>query len=517
MVEWWLAWFTTLAAAALGWFWCWHVQRVAHRDRAASAEKMLSAARHEAEILVREAQAQAKELQNQAHKDFDLDFKERRQRLEKMEDKQHERALLMDTKSNTLDARESKIDERMKELEVESEKLTARHEEFEELMDEQRRRLQEISGLTSEQARSEMIHKIEDDVQEESAQYLRHAQQEMHRKAKQEAQKIITYAIERYAAETVHDVTTTSVHLPSEEMKGRIIGKEGRNIRSIESETGVNVMIDDTPQMVVLSGFDPMRREIARISLERLIEDGRIHPASIEETVKRVREEVEDTVLKAGENAVFELSLTKIHPEVIQTLGRLKFRQSYSQNVLSHSLEMAHLMGSMAAELGLDIETSKRIGLLHDIGKALTHEVEGSHALIGGDLIKKFGEKPLIVNAVAAHHREIEPESIYAHLAMAADAITAARPGARNENTHQYLKRLGDLEEIANACPGVSRTYAIQAGRELRVLVHPEEVSDEEALTLARRISGRIEKELQFPGQIKITVIRETRSIEYAR
>ncbi|MEX2606761.1 MAG: ribonuclease Y, partial [Kiritimatiellia bacterium] len=343
----------------------------------------------------------------------------------------HERVVLMEQKSNTLDAREAKVDMRLHEIEEAGGKLTARQAEFEELMSEQRTRLQEIAGLTAEQARAEMLAKIEDDVRGESANLIRQVQSDMQRKAKQEAQKIIIYAIERYAADTVHDVTTTSVHLPSEEMKGRIIGKEGRNIRSIESETGVNVMIDDTPQMVILSGFDPMRREIARISLERLIQDGRIHPANIEETVAKVRAEVEDTVRKAGENAVFELGLTKIHPDVIHTLGRLKYRQSYSQNVLSHSIEMAYIMGSMAAELGLDVDTSKRIGLLHDIGKALTHEVEGSHAVIGGDLLKKFGEKPLIVNAVAAHHREVEPESIYAHLAMAADAITAARPGAR--------------------------------------------------------------------------------------
>ncbi|MDF3128403.1 ribonuclease Y [Kiritimatiellaeota bacterium B1221] len=517
MVEWWLAWFTTLAAAALGWFWNWHVQRVARRNGEASAEDLLDAARHKAEVLLREARAQTKELQNKVQKDFDLEFKERRQRLEIMEDKHHERAMLMDTRSNTLDDRERLLESRLQEIDDEKNQLDARQAEFEALLNEQQQRLMEISGLTPEQARKEMIGKLEDEIQKESAQFIRQSQQEMYRKAKSEAQKIITFAIERYAAETVLDVTTTSVHLPSEEMKGRIIGKEGRNIRSIESETGVNIMIDDTPQMVVLSSFDPMRREIARIALERLIQDGRIHPSSIEETVARVREEVEETVRKAGESAVFELGLSKIHPEVIQTLGRLKYRQSYSQNVLNHSLEMAHLMGSMAAELGLDIETSKRIGLLHDIGKALTHEVEGSHAIIGGDLIKKYGEKPLIVNAVAAHHREVEAESVYAHLAMAADAITAARPGARNENTHQYLKRLEDLEEIANASPGVTRSYAIQAGRELRVLVQPEEVSDEDALHLARKISARIEKEVQFPGQVKVTVIRETRSVEYAR
>lgn len=517
MVEWWLAWFTTLAAAALGWFWNWHIQQVSRRNGVSSVEETLTAARHEAEVCIREARAEAQELRNQARKDFDLEFKERRQRLEEIEDKQHERLLLMDKKSNTLDLRESKAELRMKEIEQAAEEVESRQQEFEEIIAEQRKRLEKISGLTPDTARTEILSQLEDEVRAESANFIRQSQKEMRDKAKQEAQKIITYAIERYAADTVHDVTTTSVHLPSEEMKGRIIGKEGRNIRSIEAETGVNIMIDDTPQMVVLSGFDPMRREIARISLERLIDDGRIHPASIEKTVKRVREEVEETVQKAGENAVFELGLTKIHPEIIYTLGRLKYRQSYSQNILNHSLEMAYLMANMAAELHLDIATSKRIGLLHDIGKALTHEVEGSHAIIGGDLLKKFGESPLVVNAVAAHHREVEAESVYAHLAMAADAITAARPGARNENTHQYLKRLGDLEAIANECAGVSRSYAIQAGRELRVLVEPGVVSEDEAITLARRIGERIEKELQFPGQIKITVIRETRSIEYAR
>lgn len=517
MVEWWLAWFTTLAAAALGWFWNWHVQRVAHRNGESSVEDMLKKAHQEATLCIREAQAQAQEVLNSSRKEFDLEYKERRQRLEAMEDKHHERVVLMEQKSKTLDSRESKVELRLKEIEEARGKLSARQAEFEELMAVQQTRLQEIAGLTAEQARAEMLSKIEDEVRGESANLIRQVQSDMQRKAKQEAQKIITYAIERYAADTVHDVTTTSVHLPSEEMKGRIIGKEGRNIRSIESETGVNVMIDDTPQMVILSGFDPMRREIARISLERLILDGRIHPANIEETVARVRSEVEDTVRKAGENAVFELGLTKVHPEIMHTLGRLKYRQSYSQNVLNHSIEMAHIMGSMAAELGLDIDTSKRIGLLHDIGKALTHEVEGSHAIIGGDLLKKFGEKPLIVNAVAAHHREVEPESVYAHLAMAADAITAARPGARNENTHQYLKRLGDIEEIASSFPGVTRSYAIQAGRELRVLVEPGDVDDEQLTILARDISGRIEKEVQFPGQVKVTVIRETRSVEYAR
>lgn len=517
MVEWWVAWFTTLAAAALGWFWNWHVQQVARRNGAETAEELLQKARHEAEICLREARTQAQARQHEARKEFDLEFKERRERLEALEDKHHERVMMLERKSNTLDEREAVLEQKLKHLADDSNKLEARHQEFEELMSEQQSALQAISGMSEEEARAELLSRIRDDVKAESARLIREMQHDLKSRSKMEAQKILTYAIERYAAETVHEVTTASIQLPSEEMKGRIIGKEGRNIRSLEAETGVNVVIDDTPMTVTLSGYDPLRREIARIALERLVEDGRIHPASIEDTVRRVREEVEETVRKAGENAVYDLGLSKMDPEVITTLGRLKYRQSYSQNVLSHSIEMAHLMASMAAEMGLDIQVAKRIGLLHDIGKALTHEVEGSHALIGADLIRKHGESDLVVNAVAAHHREVEPESVYAHLAMAADAVTAARPGARNENTQLYLKRLSDLEEIANGFSGVKSSYAIQAGRELRVLVDPGDVTDEEALTLAQDISRKIEQDVEFPGQVKVTVIRETRSTEYAR
>ena len=517
MVEWWLAWFTTLAAAALGWFWHWHVEQIARKNGAVSAEKLLRDARHVAEVLHREAETKAREILHEARQAFDQEVHARQKRLEVLEDQYHARISQLEKKSNSLDTKEERLLEKQEGLRVEAEHLQARSQEFEELMREQRARLHEIAGLTEAQAREQMLRNIEDEVRAESDTLFRHLQAEARGKAKTEAQKIITYAIERYAADTVQEVTTCQVHLPSEEMKGRIIGKEGRNIRSIESETGVNVMIDDTPQVIVLSGYDPMRREIARLALERLIHDGRIHPASIEETVAKVRQETEDAVRKAGEDAIYQLGLGKMHPEVVYTLGRLKFRQSYAQNVLSHSIEMAYLMSAMAAELGLDIQVAKRIGLLHDIGKALTHEVEGSHAIIGADLIAKHGEAPLVVNAVAAHHREVEAESVYAHLAMAADAITAARPGARNENTHQYLKRLGDLEDIANSFEGVSRSYAIQAGRELRVLVEPERINDEAALRLARDISARIESQVNFPGQVKVTVIRETRSIEYAR
>jgi len=517
MVEWWLAWFTTLAAAALGWFWHWHVEHTARKNGIHTVESILRNARHEADVILREAKSQSRDLQHQTRHEFEQENRERRKRLETLEDQYHARILQLEQKSNALDLREDKLARKQAEVQFDVDKLLARSQEFDELMMEQQQQLQAISGMNPEQARLQMMARVEDEVRSEAAALIRHVQAEAKSLAKQEARKIITYAIERYAADTVQEVTTCNVPLPSDEMKGRIIGKEGRNIRSIESETGVNVMIDDTPQVVVLSGYDPMRREIARIALTRLIHDGRIHPASIEETVAKVRQEVEDTVRKAGEDAVFQLGLAKMHPDVIYTLGRLKYRQSYAQNVLSHSIEMAHLMAGMAAELGLDIQIAKRIGLLHDIGKALTHEVEGSHALIGAELIAKFGEQPVVVNAVAAHHREAEPESVYAHLAMAADAITAARPGARNENTQQYLKRLGDLEAIANQFEGVTRSYAIQAGRELRVLVEPTQITDDEALRLARDISGRIEKEVQFPGQVKVTVIRETRSVEYAR
>lgn len=517
MVEWWLAWFTTLAAAALGWFWHWHVEHHARKTGAETAESLLRNAQHEADVIRREAETQTREALQQLRKDFEAECRERRQRLETLEDQYHQRILQLEQKSNSLDAKEDRILLRQQELKTETEHLQARSAEFDELMVEQQRRLQEISRLSVDEARAQMLAVVEDEVRNEAAALIRHVQAETRGRAKREAQKIITYAIERYAADTVQEVTTCNVPLPSEEMKGRIIGKEGRNIRAIEAETGVNVMIDDTPQMVVLSGYDPMRREIARIALNRLIHDGRIHPASIEETVAKVRQEIEETVRKAGEDAVFQLGLAKMHPEVVFTLGRLKYRQSYAQNVLSHSIEMAHLMAGMAAELGLDIQIAKRIGLLHDIGKALTHEVEGSHALIGAELIGRHGETPLVVNAVAAHHREVDPESVYAHLAMAADAITAARPGARNENTHQFLKRLGDLEAIANSFEGVARSYAIQAGRELRVLVEPAHIDDDNALRLAREISGRIEREVQFPGQVKVTVIRESRSVEYAR
>ena len=335
--------------------------------------------------------------------------------------------------------------------------------------------------------------------------------------AEREAQKIVTLAVQRYAASHASEMMTCSVALPNDEMKGRIIGREGRNIRALEAATGINLLIDDTPEAVVISGFDPVRREVARLSLERLILDGRIHPARIEEVVTKAQEEMDERIRQAGEEALYTLGIQGFEPELIRTLGRLKFRSSYAQNVLMHSVEVAQLMGVMAAELGLDVMLAKRIGLLHDIGKALDHDIEGSHAVIGADLLRRLGETPLVVNAVAAHHDDVPGESLYAILASAGDAISASRPGARAETTEIYVKRLEKLEAIADGFPGVEKSYAIQAGREVRVVVQPEHVTEHEAMAMARNICKKIESDLQDPGQIRVMVVRETRSVEYAR
>jgi ribonuclease Y len=371
--------------------------------------------------------------------------------------------------------------------------------------------------MSQDDAKNILMEKMEQEMQSEAGALLRHIQEEARETAEKKAREIITMAIERYAADQANEITTCTVHLPNDEMKGRIIGREGRNIRTIEAATGVDILIDDTPEVVVISGFDPLRREVARIALERLISDGRIQPARIEEVVSKVKEEIEETIRDAGEQAIYELSLQGIDPELMRTVGRLKFRHSFAQNVLQHSIEMAHLMGMMAAELNQDPVIAKRIGLFHDIGKALDHQIEGNHAIIGADLLRKHNEPAVVVNAVAAHHHDVEPESLYAALASAADAITASRPGARSETTEIYLKRLAKLEEIANGFRGVEKSYAIQAGREIRVIIEPSRIDDNEAMQMARNIAKQVESELQYPGQIKVTVIRETRCVEYAK
>ncbi len=361
------------------------------------------------------------------------------------------------------------------------------------------------------------MKQLEEEVRGEAGTLIRHIQEETKAIAEKKARDILVTAIQRYAADQASEITTSTVHLPGDDMKGRIIGREGRNIRSIEAVTGVDILIDDTPEVVVISSFDPLRREIARISLERLIADGRIHPSRVEEVVAKVKEEVDIAIREAGEAAIYELSITNVDPILIHTLGRLKYRHSYGQNVLEHSIEMAHLMGMMAADLGLDQPVARRIGLFHDLGKALDHKIEGSHALIGADLLRKHNEQAVVINAVAAHHGDVTQETPYAVLACAADAITASRPGARSENTELYLKRLEKIEQIASSFGGVEKSYAIQAGREVRVIISPSKIDDGQAMQMARNIAKQIETNLDYSGQIKVTVIRETRCVEYAK
>jgi len=473
-------------------------------------DAMLANARREAEATIREGKLQAKDDVLKAREQFELDTRSRRLELKEIEDRIAQRELSIDRKSETLDKRVDDFD-LQKNLLAESQKELDAHKQ--QLI----QRLQDASGLSRETAQAQFMKALEDELRAESASLIRRLQQEAHETAERDARKIIALAVERYSSEQVNEMTTCVVALPGDDMKGRIIGKEGRNIRAIEAATGVNVLIDDTPEVVVISGFDPLRREIARQSLERLISDGRIHPARIEEVVHKVQAEISEIIQQSGEQAVYGLGLHHIDPAVQNMIGRLKFRHSYGQNVLKHSIEMGHLMGMMASELGLDPAIAKRIGLLHDIGKAMDHDIEGSHALIGADFIKKYNETPLIVNAVAAHHNEVEAESIYAILARAGDAMTASRPGARSENTEIYLKRLEKLEQIANSFRGVDRCFAIQAGREIRVFVEPKSIDDNEALLMARNISRQIEHDMQYPGQIKVTVVRETRCVEYAK
>ncbi|MGD8668091.1 MAG: ribonuclease Y, partial [Desulfobacterales bacterium] len=403
-----------------------------------------------------------------------------------------------------------------KKLRKRSNEIERKELEYEELIEQQKQQLEKISGLSAEQAKELLIRAMENEARYEGARLIKKIENEAKEHADRKSKKILATAIQRYAGEYVAERTVSVVQLPSDEMKGRIIGREGRNIRAIEAATGVDLIIDDTPEAVILSGFNPVRREVARLSLMRLISDGRIHPARIEDVVKKVGQEVDVAVKEAGEQAAFDLGVHGIHNELIKTIGQLKFRTSYAQNVLQHSVEVGFLCGIMASELGLNAKMARRMGLLHDIGKAIDHEVEGPHAVIGSRLAKKFNESPKVVHAIASHHEDVPPNSVYSLLVQAADGLSGARPGARKELLENYIKRLEDLENIANSFKGVSNTYAIQAGRELRVIVESETISDEEAILVSRDIAKKIEESLTFPGQIKVTVIRETRAVEYA-
>ena len=480
------------------------------------ASRILADSKRKAETVLKEADLEVKDRLFKMKSEFDTETKETRSELKKRETRLMQKEENIDRKTEQLEKRDHELSRKEKHLTKRDGKLQRKELEVEELIEAQKLQLEKISGLTVGQAKELLIRAMENEARYEGAKLIKKIENETKEQADKKAKKILATAIQRYAGDFVAERTVSVVQLPNDEMKGRIIGREGRNIRALEAATGIDLIIDDTPEAVILSGFNPVRREVARISLMRLISDGRIHPARIEDIVKKVGQEVDTAIKEAGEQAGFDLGVHGIHNELVKYIGRLKFRTSYAQNVLQHSVEVGFLYGVMAAELGLDVKMARRMGLLHDIGKAVDHEVEGPHAVIGSSLAKKFSESPKVVHAIAAHHEDIPPNTVYALLVQAADGLSGARPGARKELLENYIKRIEDLEKIANSFKGVENTYAIQAGRELRVIVESESISDEESTLLSRDIAKKIEESLTFPGQIKVTVIRETRAVEYA-
>ena len=474
------------------------------------AKKIVEEAEKDAETTKKEVLLEAKEEVHKLRSEFERESRERRNELQRIERRLIQKEEALDKKSESLEQKDDKLNKKIKELDD-------KHQDLNLLFEKEVKKLEELSGLTSEEARQLLLNDIEKEVKYESAMMIKEVETRAKEEAEKRAREIITYSIQKCAADHVAETTVTVVALPNDEMKGRIIGREGRNIRTLETLTGIDLIIDDTPEAVILSGFDPIRREVARIALEKLIVDGRIHPARIEEMVEKARREVENIIKEEGEQATFDAGVHGLHPELIKLLGRLKYRTSYGQNVLKHSVEVSYLAGIMATELGADVKVAKRAGLLHDIGKAVDHEIEGTHVEIGMELLRKYKESKEVIHAMSTHHGDYEPQSIEAVLVTAADAISAARPGARRETLESYIKRLEKLEEIATDFEGVEKSFAIQAGREIRIMVKPENYTDEEIILLARNITKRIEAELEYPGQIKVNVIRETRAIEYAK
>jgi len=481
------------------------------------AEVSMAEAEREAAAIRKEGQIHAKAEVLKAREEFEKSTKKRRGELEGIEERVSQRETNLDRKMALVEKKERQVDTRIAEVDEKVKRVDAREAKAKALIEEETEKLQRVAGMTREEAKQSLLELVEQEAHNETGGLIRRLQETAKETAEVEAKRIVAMAIQRYGASHASAITTSIVQLPSDDMKGRIIGRDGRNIRTLEAVTGVNLLIDDTPEAVVISGFDPLRREVARRSLETLVADGRIHPARIEEVVEKVREDLDESIRKLGEESAYEADVQNVEPELLRRLGRLQYRTSYSQNVLRHSIEVSRVMGMMAGEMGLDIALAKRIGLFHDIGKALDHEVEGGHAMIGADLLKRHNETPVVVNAVAAHHDDVEAESLYALLASAADAISSSRLGARSETTEIYLKRLENLERIANNFEGVTKSYAIQAGREVRVLVEPDAIDDNAAMVLARNVSKKIESDLQYPGQIRVTVVRETRCVEYAR
>jgi len=483
----------------------------------AQGRKLIEKALAEAEQIKKEAALQSRDEALQLKQEVEREVRDRKKEVAEEEKRLIQKLDQIERKIDILDKREMELLKKEQHFIKEEEQLEQKRLEASTLVEKQRDQLEKISGVTREEAKQMLIESIESEARMEAAKAVVKIENEMKMKADRKAKNILALAISRYAGDYVAEKTVSVVPLPNDEMKGRIIGREGRNIRAIEAATGIDIIIDDTPEAVILSGFNPVRREVARIALERLIADGRIHPARIEEMVTKVAEELEVSMREAGEQATFDVGAHGVHPELIKLLGRLKYRTSYGQNVLQHSLEVAFLCGVMAAELGIDVKRAKRAGLLHDIGKAVDHEVEGSHASIGADIAKKYGESPEVVHAIAAHHEDVPPEGVLDVLVQSADALSGARPGARKEMLESYVKRLEDLERIANSFKGVEKSYAIQAGREVRIMVDSGQISDAETMLLNKDIVKKIEEELTYPGQIRVTVIRETRSVEYAK
>lgn len=490
-----------------------HRRRIAEAEIGSAeeqADRILAEAAAEAENKKRVALVEAKEEILKSRNEAEREFKERRGEINRQERRIQQKEENLDKKTEALEKKDELLNKKIKAAEAKQAEIEALHLKETEV-------LERLSGLTTDEAKEYLLHNIEGEVRHEAAIMIKEIETQAKDEAEKKAKDIISTAIQKCAADHVAETTVSVVSLPNDEMKGRIIGREGRNIRALETLTGIDLIIDDTPEAVILSGFDPIRREVARVALEKLITDGRIHPARIEEMVERAKREVDATIKQEGEQATFDTGVHGLHPELIKLLGKLKFRTSYGQNVLKHSMEVAYLAGIMAGELGVDITIAKRAGLLHDIGKAVDHEIEGSHVTIGVDLAKKYHEGKEVIHAIEAHHGDVEPTTVIACIVQAADAISAARPGARRENIETYIKRLQKLEEIANSFHGVNNSYAIQAGREIRIMVRPEQVGDEDMTFIAREICKKIESDLEYPGQIKVNVIRETRTVDYAK